>query len=324
LGRFHLIGENNKKHRERMLGVFNLKQRTRKTTMETILQGKKNTVRIAPDRPTVLIGKRIRPAARRLSDGEPIVSYAEIAKNEALAQVAAGADVVNVNVSETGKNEKQLLPQAVEIAQEAVEVPISIEALNLEALAASLAACHGKPLINAVTGEEESLKQVLPLVAEYGVAVIGRCVDEEGISNDPYKRLEIASRIVERAEALGIPHEDILIDCLTQSIEADREAASVTLEAIRLVRDEMGSNMTLDVSSISFDLPNHATLHQALLAVAIAEGVNAPIVNVARDRQAILALDTILGRDEASMRYIQYYHFRRSGMRSMIDWEMID
>jgi 5-methyltetrahydrofolate--homocysteine methyltransferase len=292
--------------------------------METILQGKKNTVRIAPDRPTVLIGKQINPAVRRRPANEPIVNYAEIVKNEALAQVAAGADIVDVNVSGTGVDEKGLLPQAVEVVQEAVEVPISIEALNLEALAASLVVCQGKPLVNSVTGEEESLKLILPLVAEHGAAVIGRCVDEEGISNDPYKRLEIASRIVERAEALGIPHEDILIDCLTQSIEADREAASVTLEAIRLVRDELGNNMTLDVSSISFDLPNHATLHQALLAVAIAEGVNAPIVNVARDRQAILALDTILGRDEASMRYIQYYHFRRSGMRSMIDWELIE
>ena len=272
----------------------------------------------------MLIGKRVSPAIRKRPAGEPAASYAEIAKNEALAQVAAGADIVDVNLSGTGVDEKGLLPQVIETIQGAVEVPISIEALTPEALAASLAVCQGKPLVNAVTGEEESLKQILPLAAKYGAAIVGRCVDEEGISNDPYKRLEIASRIVERAEALAIPQEDILIDCLTQSIEADREAASVTLEAIRLVRDELGSNMTLDISNISFDLPNHATLHQALLAVAIAEGVNAPIVNVARDRQAILALDTILGRDEASTRYIQYYHFRRSGMRSLIDWELID
>jgi 5-methyltetrahydrofolate--homocysteine methyltransferase len=291
--------------------------------METILQGKKNAVCIAPGRPTVLIGKRISPAVRGRPAGEPVVGYAEIAKNEALAQVAAGADIINVNANGTGVDEHSLLPQAIELVQETVEVPISIEALDPKALAASLAVCQGKPLVNAVTGEEKSLNQVLPLVAEHGVVVIGRCVDEEGISNDPYKRLEIASKIVEHAEALAIPHENILIDCLTQSIEADREAASITLEAIRLVRDELGSNMTLDVSAVSFDLPNHATLHQALLAVAVAEGVNAPIVNVARDRQAILALDTILGRDEASTRYIQYYHFRRSGMRSLVDWELI-
>jgi 5-methyltetrahydrofolate--homocysteine methyltransferase len=292
--------------------------------METVLQGKKSAVRIAPGHPTVLIGKRVGPAVRGRRAGEPIVSHAEIARNEALAQVAAGADIVHVSLDGVRAETRTLLPQMVEVVQEVVEVPLSLEALDLEALAASLAVCQGRPLVDAVTGAEESLRQVLPLIAEYGAAVIGRCVDEEGISNDPYKRLEIASRIVERAEALGVSHEDILIDCLTQSIEADREAASVTLEAIRLVRDELGSNMTLDVSAVSFDLPNHATLHQALLAVAIAEGVDAPIVNVARDRQAILALDTILGRDEASTRYIQYYHFRRSGMRSLVDWELID
>jgi 5-methyltetrahydrofolate--homocysteine methyltransferase len=292
--------------------------------METVLQGKKNIVRIAPGRPTVLIGKRVGPAARRRPVGNSIASYAKVARNEALAQVAAGADVIHLSMDSASPDEWTLLPQVVKVVQEAVEVPVSLKALELEALAASLPVCQGKPLVDAVTGDEESLSQVLPLVAEHGAAVIGQCADEEGISNDPYKRLEIASKIVERAEALGISQEDILIDCLTQSIEADREAASVTLEAIRLVRDELGNNMTLDVSAVSFDLPNHATLHQALLAVAVAEGVDAPIVNVARDRQAILALDTVLGRDEASTRYIQYYHFRRSGMRSLVDWELID
>jgi 5-methyltetrahydrofolate--homocysteine methyltransferase len=291
--------------------------------MQTVLKGRKQIVGIAPDRPTVLIGKRISPAARKRLAGEAVATYIEIARNEALAQADAGADIINVNLSGTGVDEKILLPQAVQVVQEAVEIPISIEALDIEALAAALAVCQGKPLVNAVTGEEESLNQVLPLVAEYSAAIIGRCVDEEGISNDPYKRLEIASKIIERAEALAVPHQDIVIDCLTRSIEADREAVLVTVDAIRLVRNELGSNMTLDVSAVASDLPNYATLHQALLAVAIIEGVNAPIVNVARDRQAILALDTILARDEASTRYIQYYHYRRSGMRSLVDWELL-
>ena len=291
--------------------------------METILKGNKQIVQIAPDYPTVLIGKRTSPAVRKRPSGDPVASYAKIAKNEALAQVAAGADVVNVSVNALDLDQVALLPHAVEAVQKVVEIPISIETSDPKALAAALAVCESKPLVNAVNGEEQSLSQALPLVAEYGTAVIGRCVDEEGISNDPYKRLEIACRIVERAEALGIPHEDILINCLTRSVEADREAASVTLEAIRLVRDELGSNMTLDVSGVSSELPNCSALHQALLAVAIVEGVNAPIVNVARDRQAILALDVILGRNEATMRHIRYYHYRRSGMRSLVDWELI-
>ena len=291
--------------------------------METVLTGRKGSVRITPDRPTVLIGKRVSPAMRRRPAGEPVVSYVEIAKNEALAQVAAGADVINVNVDAAGLDQVELLRRAVEVVQETVEVPISIETPDPKALAAALAVCQGKPLVNAVDGGEESLNWILPLVAEHGATIIGRCMDEEGVSDDPYRRLEIACKIVERAAALDIPHEDILIDCLTQTVEADREAALITLEAIRLVRDELGSNMTLDVSVVSSELPNCAALHQALLAVAIVEGVNAPVVNVARDRQAILALDVILGRDEATMRYIQYYHYRRSGMRSLVDWELL-
>jgi 5-methyltetrahydrofolate--homocysteine methyltransferase len=292
--------------------------------METILQGKKNTVRIAPDRPTVLIGKRVSPAVRRQPAGEPVVSYAEIAQNEALAQVAAGADVVNVNIGAADLDHVVLLPRAIEAVQEVVEVPISIETPDPQALAAALTVYQGKPLINAVNGKRHSLDQILPLAAQHGAAIIGHCEDEEGIPDDPYGRLEVARRVVERAEALGIPREDVLIDCLTQAIEADPEAALITLETVRLVRAELEANMTLDISAISSELPNFAALHQALLNVAIAEGVNAPIVNVARDRQPILALDVLLGREEAAARYIRYYHYRRSGMRGLVDWELLD
>jgi 5-methyltetrahydrofolate--homocysteine methyltransferase len=291
--------------------------------METVLQGRKGVIRIAPDRPTVLVGKRIGPIMRKRPAGEPVVDYAKIAKNEALAQVAAGADVINVSADTAGVDQAVLLPRAVEAVQAVVEVPISIEASDPTVLAAALKTCQGKPLVNAVNGKEQSLSQILPLVAERGTAVIGRCEDEEGIPNDPYGRLEIARRIVERAEALGIPREDVLIDCLTQAVEADPEAALITLETVRLVRAELEANMTLDIGVISAELPNYAALHQSLLNMAIAEGVNAPVVNVARDRQTILALDVILGREDATARYIRYYHYRRSGMRSMVDWELV-
>jgi 5-methyltetrahydrofolate--homocysteine methyltransferase len=292
--------------------------------METALQGRKGIVRIAPDHPTVLVGKRISPIMRKRPPGELIVDYAKIAKNEALAQVAAGADVINVSADTAGMNQAALLPRAVEAVQAVVEVPISIETSDPKVLAAALKICQGKPLVNAVNGKELSLSQMLPLVAERGTAVIGRCEDEEGIPDDPYGRLDIAHRIIERAEALGIPREDVLIDCLTQAVESDPEAALITLETVRLVRAELEANMTLDISAISSELPNFAALHQALLNVAIAEGVNAPIVNVARDRQPILALDVLLGREEATARYIRYYHYRRSGMRGLVDWELLD
>jgi 5-methyltetrahydrofolate--homocysteine methyltransferase len=135
--------------------------------------------------------------------------------------------------------------------------------------------------------------------------------------------LEIARKIVKRAEALGVPREDVLIDCLTLAVEADHRAALVTLEAIRLVKAELGVNLTLDISDISFELPNRAALHQAFLVAAIAKGVNAPIVDAAQARQTIVAMDVLLGRDEAAMKYIKYYHYRRSGMRNLVDWELL-
>ncbi len=291
--------------------------------METVLKGRKSTVRIVPDGPTVLIGRRTNRTMRRRVVGEPATSYIEIVRNEALAQVAAGADVVNICVDTPDLDQVIALPRLLEAVQETVEVPLSIETQHPGALAAALAVCRGKPLINAVNGTEKCLDEVLPLVVKHNAVIIGCCMDEDGIPADPYKRLEIAGRIVSYAKALGIPDEDILINCLMQTVEVNARAALTTLETIRLVRDELGCNMTLDVSSISSELPNRASLYQALLPVVIAEGVNAPIVDVARDRQTILALDVLLGRDESATRYIKYYHYIRSGMRSLIDWELV-
>lgn len=292
--------------------------------METVLRGRKSVIYITPDRSTVLVGRCASRTMRRRSMSEAVASSVEIARNEALAQVAAGADIINVNGEVMGPDQVEFLPHAVELIQETVEVPISIETSNPEALIGALKSCQGKPLINAVDGEEQSLSQILPLAAEYGAAVIGRCKDEEGIPDDPYGRLEIARNITERAETLGIRREDVLIDCLTQAVETNPEAPLITLETVRLVRAELEANMALDISAVSNELPNCASLHQALLTAAIAEGVNVPIIDVARDRQAILALDVILGRDESIKRYIRYYHYRRSGMRGLVDWEMID
>jgi 5-methyltetrahydrofolate--homocysteine methyltransferase len=291
--------------------------------METILKGRKSIVCIVPDHPTVLIGRRATSTRRKRLADESGASIIEIAKNEALAQVAAGADVVDVNINATSLEQAILLPRIVEAVQEAVEVPLSISTSNLEALAAALKVYQGKPLVNVVNGEDENLNQVLPLVAEHGAAVVGLCVDEAGIPDNPYRRLEIACKIIERAESWGIPQADILIDCQTRAVEVDHEAALTTLEAIRLIKAELGLNMTLDVSNISSELPNYTALHQTLLAVAITEGVNAPFADAAQARQTILSIDLLLGRDEHAMRYIKYYHYRRSGIRSLVDWELI-
>ncbi len=279
--------------------------------METVLTGTRSTVRIAPDRPTVLIGERINPTGRKRLAAELVAGNVEIVKDEALAQIVAGADVIDVNVGAAGVDQVALLPRAVEMVQEVVEVPISIDTPDPTALAAALKVYQGKPLVNSVNGEEKNLVRVLPLVAEHGAAVIGLCMDNDGISNDPQKRLEIARKIVERAEDLGIPREDVLIDCLALTVGADSKAALVTLETIRLVRAELGVNMTLGASNVSFGLPDREVVNWAFLAMAIREGVNAPIVNADRVRQAILAADVLLGRDEFAMRYIKDYRRKR-------------
>lgn len=279
--------------------------------METVLKGTTVAVHIAPDRPTVLIGERINPTGRKKLAAELIAGNVEVVKAEALAQVAAGADVIDVNVGAFGVDQVALLPRAVEMVQEVVDVPLSIDTPDAAALEAALQVYRGKPLVNSVNGEEKNLSRVLPLVAEHGAVVIGLCMDDDGISGEPQKRLEIARKIVERAEAVGIPREDVLIDCLALTVGADSKAALVTLETIRLVRAELGVNMTLGASNVSFGLPEREVLDWAFLAMAVREGVNAPIVNAARVRQAILAADVLLGRDEFAMRYIKDYRKRR-------------
>jgi 5-methyltetrahydrofolate--homocysteine methyltransferase len=279
--------------------------------METVLKGTDSTVHIAPGRPTVLIGERINPTGRKKLATELEAGNIEVVKREALAQIEVGADVIDVNVGATGVDQVAVLPRAVEMVQEVVKAPLSIDTSDPAALAAALQVYQGKPLVNSVNGEEKNLSRVLPLVAEHGAAVIGLCMDEEGISDDPHRRLEIARKIVERAEALGIPRGDILIDCLALTVSADSGAALVTLEAIRLVKDELGVNMTLGASNVSFGLPDRELLNGLFLAMAIREGVNAPIVNAAQVRQTILAVDVLLGRDEFALRYIKDYRKRQ-------------
>jgi len=279
--------------------------------MKTVLKGVRKTVTVSPDEPTVLIGERINPTGRKRLAAELVAGKVEIVKAEALDQIAAGADVIDVNVGAAGVDQVAVLPRAVEMVQEVVDVPISIDTPDPAALAAALKIYQGKPLVNSVNGEEKSLSRVLPLVAEHGAAVIGLCMDDDGISSDPHRRLEVACKIVERAEALGIPREDVLIDCLALTVGADSKAALVTLETIRLVRTELGVNMTLGASNVSFGLPERDVVNGVFLALAIQLGMNCPIVNAAKVRPIILATDLLLGRDEYAMRYIKAYKKRK-------------
>jgi 5-methyltetrahydrofolate--homocysteine methyltransferase len=205
---------------------------------------------------------------------------------------------------------------AVKLVMETVDVPVCIDTPSGEALAAALALHRelnpeGRPLVNSVNGEEASLERVLPLVAEYGTAVIGLCMDDDGIPPTAEMRLEVAKKIVARAEALGIGRQDILIDCLALTVGADSQAGWTTLEAIRLVREELGVNLALGASNVSFGLPDRETINGVFLGMAIAQGLNCPIVDAAKVGHYIMAADLALGRDEYAMRYLKAFRKRQ-------------
>lgn len=280
--------------------------------METIVSGKGFEVVISPEHPTRIIGERINPTgrkvlARKLTEGE-----IEVVQGDALEQVEDGADIIDVNVGAAGVEQVEVLPRAVQLVQEVYDGPIAIDTPDHDALEEALKIYEGKALVNSVNGEEKNLNRVLPLVAEYGAAVIGLTMDDDGISNDPQKRLEIAQKIVSRAEDLGIPREDVVIDCLALTVGADPQAAVVTLDSIDLVREELGVNMTLGASNVSFGLPARDVLNKAFLPIAISKGVNVPIVDAAEMKYTFLAVDVLLGRDDFAMNFIKYYRAQQS------------
>ena len=275
--------------------------------METIVRSSAQEIVIGPEHPTAIIGERINPTGKKLLAASLAQKDMTRVRNLALSQVEQGATILDVNVGAAGVNEVEVLPLAVKAVMEATDLPLCLDSANAEALRAALSVYQGKALINSVNGEEASLQRVLPLVKEYGAAVIGLCMDDDGIPAEASKRVAIAAKIVQRAEALGIPREDVLIDCLALSVCTDGNAARVTLDAIRGVRETLGVNMTLGASNISFGLPDREAINNTFLAMAITAGVNAPIVNPELSCKAILITDLLLGRDEFAMTYVRYH-----------------
>jgi 5-methyltetrahydrofolate--homocysteine methyltransferase len=194
---------------------------------------------------------------------------------------------------------------------EAVDLPLCIDSAKPEALEAALRVYKGKALINSVTGEQRSLKAVLPLVKQYGAAVVGLVQDDEGVPKDAKGRIAIARKIVEQAEVAGIPRQDVVIDCLATAVGADAASGLAVLEAISGVKAELGVNITLGASNISFGLPDRELLNNAFLAMAIIAGATVLIVDVAKVRPIILAADLISNRDQRARRYIQAYRQRQ-------------
>ncbi len=279
--------------------------------MKTRVSSATKEVLIGDDQPTVLIGERINPTGKKKLTAALQAGDMELVRKEAIAQVQAGADILDVNIGASGIDETRLLPQAVQAVMEAVNVPLSLDSDDPKSLEAALKIYQGKPIINSVTGQERSLNEVLPLVKEYGAVVIGLTMDDEGIPMDSDRRVAIAHKIIGKAEALDIPREDIIIDCLVLTIATDSRAGLVTLRAIRKVKAELGVNQTLGASNISYGLPDRDVLNGAFLALAITAGVTCPTVDVARVHQAVRATDLLLGRDGYAQRYIKAYRQRQ-------------
>ncbi|GAI78410.1 unnamed protein product, partial [marine sediment metagenome] len=231
---------------------------------------------IGHDRPTVLIGERINPTGKKKLAAALQAGDLELVCQEALTQVKAGADILDVNVGSSDVDEVSLLPQVVQAVMDTVDVPLCLDSTNPQALEAALKTYRGKPIVNSVNGEEHSLEKILPLVKKYGAAIIGLTMDNEGIPNSPERRVAIAHKIVERAETLGIPRQDVIIDCLAMTVGADSRAGLVVIEAIRRVKAELGVNQTLGASNISFGMPDRNLLTSYFLAIAIAAGVTCP------------------------------------------------
>ncbi len=279
--------------------------------METRVSSATREVIIGHDRPVVLIGERINPTGKEKMSQAFKTGNLEIIRQEALAQVKAGADIIDINVASAGVNEVTLLPQAIQVAMDTIDAPLCLDSPNPEALEAALKVYQGKPLINSVTGEEQSLKEVLPLVKEYGAAVIGLVQDEQGVPRDAERRLAIAYKIVERAEAVGVPREDVIIDCLALAVGADTWSGPVILETIQRIRAELGVNLTLGASNVSFGLPDRNLLNNTFVAMVIAAGATCLITDVAKVRPIVLAADLLLNHDDYARRYIRAYRERQ-------------
>jgi 5-methyltetrahydrofolate--homocysteine methyltransferase len=278
--------------------------------MQTRLSSPKKEVIIGDDQPTVLIGERINPTGKKKLAEALKAGDLEIVRKEALAQVQAGADILDVNVGTFGVDEVALLPKAVQMVMDTVDVPLCLDSSNPDALEAALKVYKGKPVVNSITGEGHSLERVLPIIKEYGAAVIGLVQDDEGIPRDAERRVRIASKVVERVEAAGIRREDLVIDCLAFAIGAEPSSGGAVIEAIRRIKAELGVNMTMGASNVSFGLPDRELLNNAFVVMAVAAGATCLIVDVAKVRPIILAADLMLGRDKRARRYIEAYRQR--------------
>ncbi len=276
---------------------------------DTVVGSATREVVIGSGRPFVVIGERINPTGRKLLAAEMKEGDFTRVEADAIAQVEAGAHMLDVNAGIPLADEPAILAAAVELVQGLTNVPLSIDSSIIDALAAGLAVYEGKPLVNSVTGEDESLERVLPLIAKHGAAVVAITNDETGISQDPDVRFEVAKKIINRAADHGIPAGDVVVDPLVMPIGAMRTAGQQVFRLVRRLHDELGVNTTCGASNVSFGLPNRAGINAAFISMAITAGLTSAITNPLEPEimQAIRASDVLMGNDQDCAAWIDAY-----------------
>lgn len=274
---------------------------------ETLLSSASKEVRIGFDRPFVMIGERINPTGRKLLAAEMKEGDFSRVEADAIAQVEAGAHMLDVNAGIPLADEPALLAKAIQLVQNVTTVPLSIDSSIIEALEAGLAVYEGKALVNSVTGEDEQMERVLPLVAKYGAAVVAISNDETGISMDPNVRYEVAKKIVERAADHGIPASDIVVDPLVMPIGALGQAGVHAFQLLRRLREELKVNTTCGASNVSFGLPARNNVTGTFLSMAIASGMTSAIMNPLHPevKAAVMAADVLMGTDRDCAAWIR-------------------
>jgi 5-methyltetrahydrofolate--homocysteine methyltransferase len=280
---------------------------------DTVLSSATKEVVIGFERPFCIIGERINPTGRKLLAAEMAAGDYSRVRADALAQVEAGAHMLDVNAGIPLADEPKILAETIQLVQSLVDVPLTIDSSIVAALEAGLAVYKGKPLLNSVTGEEERLESVLPLVKKYGCAVVAISNDETGISEDPDMRYEVAKKIVERAADHGIPRADIVVDPLLMPIGALNNAGRAVFHLIRRLREELKVNTICGASNVSFGLPNRHALNATYLSMAIAAGMTSAITNPlhAEEMTGVMGADVLMGHDPHCTRWIA--KFREPG-----------
>jgi len=276
---------------------------------DTVVSSATREVVIGFDRPFVIIGERINPTGRKIMAAEMLAGDFSRVVADALAQVEAGAHMLDVNAGIPLADEPALLARAIQLVQSVTDVPLSIDSSIVAALEAGLAVYQGKALVNSVTGEEDRLETVLPLVKKYGAAVIAISNDETGISQDPDVRFAVARKIVQRAADHGIPASDIVVDPLVMPIGAINRAGMQVMQLVHRLRTELKVNTSCGASNVSFGLPERNGINAAFLTMAIASGMTSAITNPLHEEvvRAVMGADVMMGHDPDCMRWIRRF-----------------